>query len=374
MISHRLSSLPRCIGMMLLSLVSLAWSAPLHAASIDPSVIENPHNVVLDRASNNRWQALFEQNPHWVARQIAYLETHQPDLLLSLLTSRLLYRGDPWQRRLSDTSNSLLWKRTNIEVRSAILRTLRSHRDPILGDYLCQYLVYEDDAGLVASALVDLWLIDPLSGPTWAIRLADPRGPLHLPGSSKASVRERCLSFLVQTSGIDSPESRQALEWALMHVTGTERNHVISLIPAGTQQDLLIPAVLRLFAEFKQGILDDEEQFGLVLATTRLTGVADHDLVVALMNLAVHANRAVAAAAATALATSLQWDVAVAVNDLALRAQLDPDPAVRNSLLAFLVRLYPSAVIGAAGPHSPWTDLANHHQRLQAWEDERGGH
>jgi hypothetical protein len=132
--------------------------------------------------------------------------------------------------------------------------------------------------------------------------------------------------------------------------------------------------VLRLAGEFKQGILDDEGHFGLVLACTRLTGVADHDLVVALMELAIHSDRAVAAAAATALSTSLQWDVAVAINDLAARAQADPDPAVRQSLLAFLVRLYPSAVSAAAGPHSPWTELANHHQRLLAWDVEREGH
>ncbi len=372
---HAADHLPRATAGAWIRAAVLAMACSLAgAASVDPAVIENPRGVVLDRAASSRWQALFEQNPHWVARQIAYLESHQPEQILSLLTARLLYRGDPWQRRSSDTGNSPLWKRANIEVRSAVLRTLRAHREQVLGDYLCQYLVHEEDPGLVASALVDLFLIDPLSGPTWAIRLADPRGALHLPGAAKAGVRQRCLSFLVQTSGIDSPESRQALDWALLHVTGTERNHAIALIPPGAEQELLVPCVLRLAGEFRQGILDDEGRFGLVLATTRLSGVAEHDLVVALMDLAIHADRAVAAAAATALASRLQWDVAVAINDLAARARKDSDQAIRQSLLAFLVRLYPSAVAGAAGAHSPWTDLANHHERLQAWEGERASH
>lgn len=361
----------RAMGRAALALALAGLGAAASAASIDPSVLDNPRGVVLDRNSSTRWQGLFEQNPRWISRQLAYLETHQPDQLLSLLVARLLYRGEPWTRRSTDTTNNQLWKHANLEVRSAILRTLRSHRDQVLGDFLCQYLVYEEDPGLVTSALVDLYLIDPLSCPAWALRLADPRNPLHLPGSAKASVRQRCLAFLIQTSGMDAPQTRQALDWALLHVTGTERNHAIAMVPRGAIQDLLTAAVLRLVGEFRQGILDDEGKLGLVLAITRLSGNADRELVAALMDLAVHADRALAASASSALATTLAWDAPVAINDLALRAQQDPDPVVRQALMAFLMRLYPSAVATAAGPNSPWTDLANLQERLQQWELER---
>lgn len=357
-------------------LMAAAWllsacAVAASAASIDPSVIDNPRTVVLDRNSSNRWQSLFEPNPRWVGRQIAYLESHQPDQILSMLVARLLYRGEPWTRRNNDLPSLQQWKRANLEVRAAILRALRNHRETVLADYLCQYLAYEDDPGLVTSALVDLYLIDPLSTPIWAIRLADPLNPIHLPGSVRPSVRQRCLSFLAQTSGMDSQETHAALSWALLRATGTERNHGISALPRGAAQDLLTAAVLRLVEEFRQGILDDEGKFGLVLAITRLAGNADRELVAALMGLAVHADRAVATSAASALATSLSWDTPVAINDLAARAQRDPDPVVRQSLLAFLMRLYPSAIAASAGQGSPWAELAHHQERLEQWELER---
>ena len=119
-------------------------------------------------------------------------------------------------------------------------------------------------------------------------------------------------------------------------------------------------------------MLDDQGKLGLVLAATRVSGNADRELVQALMDLTIHADRAVASTTASALATGVSWEVAVAVNDLAARASdTSQDPVVREALMALLMRLYPSFVPDAAGPDSPWTDLAHHQERLQAWEAER---
>jgi hypothetical protein len=340
-------------------------------ANLDLPVLENPRAVALDRASENRWQAIFEPAPRWLARQLAFLELRQPERIISLLSARLLYRGEPWTRRSTDTVGAQRWRQTNVEVRGGILRTLRAYRDPVLGDVLCALLAVEDEPGLVASALVDLHLVDPASAPAWALRLADPRTPNHLPGSVSGNVRQRCLTFLVQTVGIDAPQTRQALQWALMHTAGVERNHAIVLIPPGQAGDLLVPGVLRLAEEHRAGQLDQEGKAGLVLATTRLSGTASRELVAALMDLVVHADRAVATSAASALASGVSWDAAVAVNDLAERARTDPDPVIRQSLTALLMRLYPADVPAAAGPDSPWTELAHHQERLQAWEWER---
>ena len=354
------------------ALAALLGGRPLAAATtLDPAVIENPRNATLDRASSRRWEALFQPNSSWIPRQVAYLEQHQPEQAASLLVARLLYRGEAWKRRPSDSINALRWRQDDQEIRLAVLRALRSYRDPAVGDAICQFLVGETDAELVMSALVNLTLIDAPSGPVWALRLADPRLATHLPGSANPAVRQQCLSFLMQTRGIEAAETRQALDWALLRVGGAERNHAIGLVPAGGANDLLTTLVLKLAGEYRGNVSDGDGKFGLVLAINRLTGTAERDLVMALMGLAEHGERAIAASAASALATRLAWEVPVAINDLATRAKQDPDPVVRQALLAFLMRLYPDAVAGATTPASPWAALANHQEQLMQWEEER---
>ncbi|MBA3938283.1 MAG: hypothetical protein H0X38_12535 [Planctomycetes bacterium] len=352
--------------------LALAGAPAARAAELDPSIVENPRTVNMERGSSKRWEALFEQNPGWIPRQLAYIEIHKNDLILSLLAARLLYRGAPWTHRDNDNTNAARWKATSSDVRLAILRALRWHREPVVFALLSTFLAGEDEPALVTSALIDMHLIDPGSTPAWALRLADPRHEAHLPGSANPTVRMRALDYLVETQGVQSPATLQALDWALLHTSGDERNHGIGAIPAKSAPALLGAVILALAAESRGGVLDDQGRLGLVLATSRISGNADRELVQALMDLTVHADRAVASTTASALATGVSWEVAVAVNDLADRAS-DPkqDPVVREALMSLLMRLYPSFVPDAAGPDSPWTDLAHHQERLQAWETER---
>ncbi len=347
----------------------LAWwlNAPLSAATIDPAIIANPESVNLDRSSTGRWQALFRSNPAWITRQIAFLETRQSDLRLSLLMARLLYRGEAWTRRENDSVGAWRWRQDTMEVRHAILRSLRAYREPVVADHLCRYLTVEDEPSLVIAALVTLALIDPTTAQTWSSRLADPRTAQHLPGSASSSVRQQALQFLVESRGLDAPETRQALDWALLRVTGPERNHALRLLNAGEVPELTAAAVARLAEEYRAGVADPLGKQGLVLAIGNLSGYARTDLVQTLMDLVVHGERAVATTAATALATTLEWDAPVAVNDLAERAGRDPDAVVRQSLTAFLLRLDPLSVLANTPPTGPWATLANHQLLLNQW-------
>lgn len=338
-----------------------------HAANVDPGIIANPESVTLDRSSTGRWQALFRANPAWITRQIAYLETRQTDMRLSLLLARLLYRGEPWTRRDNDNVGAWRWRQDTSEARHAILRSLRAYREPVVADHLCRYLTVEDDPSLVISALVTLALIDPATAQDWAYRLADPRSPLHLPGSASRMVRQQALDLLIHTRGLEAEETRQALDWALLRVTGTERNHALRLLDPGQAHDLTIAAVLKLAQEYRAQVADPQGKQGLVLAISALRGYADATLVQVLMDLVVHGERAVSTTAATALGTTLQWDAAVAINDLAERAAKDPDAVVRQSLTAFLLRLDPLSVVADAPGNGPWAALAEHQLLLNRW-------
>ena len=337
------------------------------AANVDPAIIANPESVSLDRSSTGRWQALFRANPAWITRQIAYLETRQNELRLSLLLARLLYRGEPWTRRDNDSVGAWRWRQDTLEVHHAILRSLRAYREPVVADHLCRYLTVEDTPALVISALVTLALIDPPTAQTWAYRLADPRSPLHLPGSASRSVRQQALEFLIDSRGPDAAETRQALDWALLRVTGAERNHALRLLDPGQAHELTTAAVLKLAQEYRANVADPQGKQGLVLAIGALRGQADATLVQTLMDLAVHGERAVATTAATALGTTLLWDTPVAINDLAERAAKDPDAVVRQSLTAFLLRLDPLSVVGGAPGNGPWAALAEHQLLLNRW-------
>jgi len=351
----------------LIALILLIVPATMSAANIDPSIITTPEAVILDRSSTGRWQALFRSNPAWITRQIAYLETRQTDLRLSLLMARLLYRGEPWTRRDNDTVGAWRWRQDTLEARQAILRSLRVYREPIVADHLCHYLTLEDEPSLVISALVTLALIDPRTAQRWAYRLADPRTPNHLPGAASSSVRQEALDFLLETRGLDAEETKAALDWALLRVSGVERNHALRLLEAGTAPELITHTVLRLAQEYRTGIADPLGKQGLVLAIGNLRGHAHGELVQVLMDLVVNGERAVATTAASALATTLQWDVPVAINDLMERATKDPDAVVRQSLTAFLLRLDPASVVAIAPPNSPWASLANHQLLLNQW-------
>ncbi|HEX3132098.1 MAG TPA: hypothetical protein VHX44_00780, partial [Planctomycetota bacterium] len=334
-------------------LVALGWFTLATAATIDPGIVANPESVQLDRSSTGRWQALFRANPAWISRQIAYLETRQADIRLSLLMARLLYRGEPWTRRDNDTVGAWRWRQDTLEARQAILRSLRAYREPIVADHLCHYLTLEDEPSLVISALVTLALIDPTTAQTWAYRLADPRTPSHLPGSASSSVRQEALEFLIETRGLDAEETKAALDWALLRVSGAERNRALHLLDPGAAPELIASTVLRLAQEYRTGVADPLGKQGLVLAIGNLRGYVRGDVVQALMELVVNGERAVAITAASALATTLQWDVPVAINDLMERATKDPDAVVRQSLTAFLLRLDPASVVAIAPPNSP---------------------
>jgi hypothetical protein len=220
----------------------------------------------------------------------------------------------------------------------------------------------------VKSALIDLWLMDAKRTAAFALRLGDPRMPDHLPGSELPATRQNALSFLMDTTGPVSPESRQVLEWALLRATGSERNHGIASMPHSSSPDLLKPAILRLADERRRNELDDEGREGLVLASSRLGADIDPELAKALVEIAVDGTREIAAAAATALAVNVSWQASVPIAPIAARASKDPDPVVRHALLNLLLRLNPAAAASAGGPDSPWTTLADHRARLQAWE------
>ena len=319
------------------------------------------------RLGPNLTQIAVRANPAWIARQIAYLETRQSDLRLSLLLARLLYRGEPWTRRDNENVGAWRWRQDTLEARQAILRALRSYREPVVVEHVCRYLTVEDEPSLVISALVTLALNDPTIAQAWAYRLADPRSPIHLPGSASASVRQQALQFLVDQRGLDAEDTRQALDWALLRVTGSERNHALRLLAPGQAHELTVAAMHKLAQEYRANVADPQGKQGLVLAIGTLRGQADAALVRALMDLVVHGERAVATTAATALGTTLLWDAAVAINDLAERAAKDPDPVVRQSLTASLLRLDPLSVAADAPGNGPWAALAEHQLLLNRW-------
>ena len=149
-----------CFSRGLLATVLLLVSSAnaFSASTVDPSIIANPEAVSLDRSSTGRWQALFSTKPAWINRQIAFLETKQSQLRLSLLISRLLYRGEPWTRSNGPVA-AWRWQQDSLEARQAILRSLRAYREPIVADYLCRYLTIESEPTLVISALVTLSLV-----------------------------------------------------------------------------------------------------------------------------------------------------------------------------------------------------------------------
>ena len=92
--------------------------------------------------SSKRWEALFEQSPSWVPRQLAYIEIHQSDLILSLLAARLLYRGGSRGRTATTTTPTPRAGRPPPSTCAPghSCASLRWHRDPALFALLSAYL------------------------------------------------------------------------------------------------------------------------------------------------------------------------------------------------------------------------------------------
>jgi hypothetical protein len=360
----------RCTWIALLPLLAYA---PSHAfgAAIDYAAIDNPQAIDLpDRTVKSRWNALFESDPDWIARQVAYLTEHVGDRAPTLLAARLLYNGDPWVRRTGDQTNIKRWGQADLETKLTILREIRALRDPVLGDVLKHFLATETNHDLMASALATLWFLDAKSAPDFAVRLADPRPTNHLPGASQPAVRQDALRFLLGVRGPEAPETRRALDWALLQAKGGERNHAVSLLTRGSVPDLLKAAILRFDAERAKGELGDDGASGLAVACSRLGSEIDSELAAALVAIAVNGEREIAAPAATALASNLRWTATVPISEIAKRATTDQDPVVHHALMNLLLRVNTNAgTIDTAG--SPWNALSAHRERLSRWEWEQ---
>jgi hypothetical protein len=351
----------------------LAGGGTAAAATVDYDVVHSPRSYeVSDKEVELRWDDMFSDNPAWISRQITFISLRVPEKAPTLFAARLLYIGDPWLRRPTDTFNERRWREADLDTRAALLREVRWTRDPAMTEVLEQYLRHESEPGLVRSALVDLYLLSPGVTPAIALSLSDPTRADRLPGASAPAIRQTALSFLIDTVGVDAAESRAALAWALLHATGPERNHGITSLPHGAAPDLLKPAILRLAGELGRGELDDEGRAGLVLCCGRLGADIDPELATALVGIAVNGEREIATAAATALAVNVGWQATVPVDAIEKRAA-DPhqDPVVRDALFNLLLRLDPAAAEKAAGPNSPWTILAQHRARLRGWDFEK---
>jgi hypothetical protein len=334
---------------------------------IDRSIIDRPDSVSLERSAQVRWQALFQTNPAWPSRQIAFLELRNKDLALSLLLARLLYRGDAWTRRATDQVSETQWLQDTLEIKQTILRNLRARGETDVVPYVCHYLTFEQHPTLIISALSTIAVLDAKTVPSWAYRLADPRNAQALPGAQSSRVRQVALEYLLQTQGLESAETQAAYNWALLHITGIERNRAISLLSNLPADQLRQAVIMKMLSEHRDGVLDGLGKQGLAQAISDLRGQADDALVLGLMELVVRGERVIATTAATALGTSLSWETPVAINDLIARITQDPDPVVRQALLGLLLRLDPISVTHLATSSSGWTALANHHFLLQQW-------
>ena len=349
----------------------LAVGAPLLAADIDYEAIANPQAIDLpDRSAAVRWQALFQVETNWISRQITYLTERQNERTPTLFAARLLYRGDPWVRRAGDQVNSKRWKGSDRDTKLALLREVRAVRLPQLADVVKHFLTIETDPELLASALATLWFLVPKEASDFAVRLADPRPSTHLPGAANAAVRQDALRFLLGVKGCEAPETRRALDWALLQAKSGERNHALALLKRGEVPDLLKIAIMRLDSERAKNELDDDGAAGLAIACSRLGLDIDSELAGALVAIAVGGNREIAAPAATSLASNVAWTATVPVSEIAKRATTDPDPVVRHALLNLLLRVNTNAgAIDVKG--SPWNALSSHRERLSRWEWEQ---
>ena len=343
----------------------------LGASEVDFAVVANPRTVTLtDRGAELRWHQLFEPAPQRVTRLVDYLVRHAPAQADTLLAARLLYRGQPWTRRAGDPSTTSVreWRRRSLGLLAAILRELRWRDAPALAEVHRRFLAQATESELVVSALVNLLRLDEISAKATALALADPGRDGALPGSAEPAVRRQATAFLVGSWGLDDPDARQALRSALQRGDAVERNYALSLVPRGAAADLLEPIAGVTLTRHRAQPYTGADAFSIVLLLERLRGVRDRALATALFDLAVHGERDLAVAAATALAGGSPWDLSLPVETAAGRVNGSSDAVLRNALLDLILRLKPSVVREAAGPDSPWSRLAAHRERLAAWE------
>ncbi len=353
----------------MLLLVATMMATP--ASEVDFNVVADPRALTLtDRGAELRWHQLFEPAPQRVTRLIDYLVRHAPEQADTLLAARLLYRGQPWTRRPGDASALSVreWRRRSQHLIAAILRELRWRDAPALAEVHRRFLAQASESELVISALVNLLRLDAVAAKTIALALADPGLEGALPGSAEPAVRRQATAFLVGSWGLDDPGARQALRSALQRGDAVERNYALSLIPRGAAADLLEPIAVVTLARHRTQPYTGADAFSIILLLERLRGVRDRDLATALFELAVHGERDLAVAAATALAGGAPWGLSLPVETAAGRVNGSADAVLRNALLDLILRLKPSVVREAAGADSPWSRLAAHRERLAAWE------
>jgi hypothetical protein len=356
----------------LMSLLLLVLTAGLAGGEtvIDWSMVDRPTAIVVpDKAAELRWQALFAADPEWPERQAAFVARRLPDLAPTLFAARLLYppEAGPWRRRSSDTIDFPLWRANDRAVRQAVLREIRWRRDAVYADLMLQVLRDQrcTDPVIAEAVLGTLLVLKPELVPPMALRLADPRLPDRLPLASAAPARALALRLLIDQVGIDDPLTRQALEFALLHAAGAERLAAYRhLVEQTGDAELLAASLVRLVAELRAGPLASDDAASLVLGCSALRGRAPPALAAEVGWLVVHGDRAVASAAAGALAARPPPGLPVAA--IAARAR-DPDPVLRNAVLNLLLRLNPAATAVAA-PGTPWERLASHRMQLLQWE------
>jgi len=335
--------------------------------------IDNPRAIAIaDHAVDARWHNLFDPAAKRPERDVAYLARHAADRLLTLLSARLLYRGGPWLRRSVDEDliSRVTWQRRDQEIKREVLRELRWHPHPSLASVYARLLASEQNFELIKPTLVNFADVAPETAIGFAVRLADPTREDALPGSSVTSVRILATTFLTELCPLQADQPQQALRYALLQGLPGERVHAARLLQRGSAPGLLESAAASLISDYRRGRLDPENEIALVIISARLRGVSDRALAADFARLAIEAERPLAAAAATALATGLGWDVLLPVDALLARALTTDDAAMRHALLALLVRLKlkPSVIAGAAGPGSPWARLATHRQDLERWD------
>jgi hypothetical protein len=363
----------RCVGAGGIVLLLVVWqvvvAANVHCA-VNFTLVDNPQAIRSgDRAVDNRFEDLFSANPHWLSRQLSSITRNAPELALTMLSARLLYRGEPWSRRADEAVSKRYWRDRNTLVRAAILRQLRWRKDADLAEVYARFLAAETDPQLVVSALINLRRIDADAAKGVALRLADPTSDNALPGSEVTGVRERAMAFLADPPyGVECHETVRALSWSLLRGGGEERAAAVRLLPRGALSQIAEQAAIRLIAENRRHPLSGEDAAALIVLCARLRGVDHADLASGLVELAVKAPRALASAAATALGGGVARDVQIETDGLAARAEAAGDPALHNALLELLVRLKPDVARAVAGENSPWSRLAEHREQLKTWE------
>jgi hypothetical protein len=362
----------RFIARFALAAVILGAGGPAHCAQgVDMDLVDNPRSIVItDPLAERRWTELFSSDPNHMRRQITELVQREPKQALTLLAARLLYVGDPWERREDENHSLGQWRRNSAVVNRAILRELRLRwpKNKAMLPIYARFIKQESDPELVLSTLVNVLRLDGDQAKAFALLAADATVEGALPSAQNSAARQLGTAFLVENFGIEAPESQRALNCALLRATGIERAKAIMLVDRGELPELLELATLRMLAENKQRAITGEDQVSLMLLCARIQGVRNSDLAVGLTDLVMTSPRALASAACTALSTGVPFEVNLPLTDMAHYAGVVTDLALRHAILELLLRLNPALVEKVAGADSPWTALSAHRNQLSTWE------